>query len=128
MKKFASTSILLVFLSALSIQAAVLREINKDSKTLHNFKVKKEKYYDEIMITVTVPKLMEGEVFQSLRYSTGKKSPITTNGTELTFLINPAQFEKAIAYVDYTDPNHDPNETGGSTTYQLDLSSLAGAK
>jgi hypothetical protein len=124
MNKFALTSLFLFSLSVLSVQAAVLRGIEQDSKTLHSFKVTKKKYFDETIITVTVPRAMEGEVFQSLRYSIDDRTRITTNGTELQFVMNPAQFEKAIAYVDYTDPDHDPENTGGLTVYKLDLSSL----
>lgn len=124
MNKFALLSLLFLVFSILTAPAAVVIDVDKNSKTPHHFKVTQEKYYDEIRITVTAPEKNMGGVFESLRYSMGNRTRITSNGTELQFVIHPSKLEKAIVYADYSDPNHNPEETGGHTVYLLKVSDL----
>ena len=124
MKKHALLSLICLTFSILPASAAVVIKVDKSSRTYPHFKVTQEKDHDEIRITVKVPaRTMEG-VLDSLRYSTGERTRIVSNGTQLQFVIHPSKLENAIVYVDYTDPNHNPEETGGCTVYMLNVSEL----
>ena len=115
----------LIGLITIPAYAAVVHKVDQDSQFAGHFTVTKEKYYDEIQITVTATKQIGNFHFESLRYSIDGRTRITTNGTELTFTIDPAKLEKAIVYADYTAPNHNPEKTGGYEVYELNISSLA---
>lgn len=108
-----------------SASAAVVHKVDKDSQFAGHFKVTKDKLNDKVRITVTAPKTLEGYNLDSLRYSINGQIRTMTNGNELSFLIDPDKLDKAIVYADYTDPNHNPEETGGLAVYMLNLSSLA---
>ena len=133
MHKHTTTLTLSAFVLALGLlsyfatpaQAIVMHQVKKGSYFAEHFTVTKQKYYDELEITVTVPKQIDGEQFEGLLYSIDKRTRASTNGTELSLVIAPDDLEKVKAYASYRNPNHKPGETGGLSIYELNVSSLA---
>lgn len=114
-----------VGLSSMSAEAARIDRVTKDSHFAEHFKVTAKKEAAGIRVYVTVPKSMHEYRLGTVSYYVDSQTRMRTNGTSIEFLIEEESFEKAYVNAGYSDPNHNPEETGGYWAFQLNISSLA---
>ena len=108
----------------LPAHAARIDTVDADSMFAKHFKVVVKHEQDEVRVTVTVPKRMDGHDFRSLTMYSNEKVRARSNGTELEFVIEKEHYEQAFVTAGYLAPSRDD---GAFWAFQLDISSLAGA-